>query len=193
MNTLKKVFLVLVMACAFVTFVMHFDAYASPYHKAFVTKRVSKVYPDLRTLERYVDVAAHRPHKINKFMRKNHVVEISKGTRVVRVGSVLLQGCDAVIYKVRIPSRGQYGYIFSRNLRKAKKYSPCVVEHRGKYKEKCVHKVKHKVKHKEKHKVKYVEKHVETYVEKYVPEYDESHTIKFKAIIETPALVINLL
>lgn len=185
MNTLKKLFLVLVVACAFVTIAMQFDANAAPYRKVFVTKHVSKVYPDLRTVERFINVAAHRPHKIKRFMRRNDIFKLDKGTRVIRVGSVLLDGGDTVVYKVRIPSLQEYGYIFSRNLKKAKRYDECVVEHRVKHK----HKVKCNGKHKKKHKVKYVEKYVEEYVEE---DYHQP-TVKFKAIIETPALVLNFL
>lgn len=187
MDTLKKAFLVLVMACAFVTFVMQFDASASPYKRQFVTKHVSKVYPDLRTVERFIDVATHRPNKIKRFMHRNNVIELSKGTRVIRVGSALIDGTDAVVYKVRIPSRGQYGYVFSRNLKKMKKNPKCTVVHKVKYKE------KHKRKYKEKCKVKYVERYVERYVEECPPRYHDDDKVKFKATLATPVLVINLL
>lgn len=204
MDTLKKAFLVLVMACAFVTFVMHFDANAAPYKKNFVTKRSSKVYPDLRTVERFIDVAAHRPNKINRFMRRNHVTEIPKGTRVVRVGSAMVAGTDKVVYKVRIPSQGRHGYIFSRNLKKMKKAQKTTVVKTVVYKEKHH---KHKHNHKHKHKdvcvykhvhndnctVKYVEKHVERHVETYsAPRHDKDHTVRFKAVLGSPVFVIDL-
>jgi hypothetical protein len=174
MNTLKKVFLVLVMVCAFVTSAMQHDAHAS--HKdVYVTKRMSKVYPDLRTLERFIDVAAHRPGKIKRFMRRNDVFELDKGTRVVQMRSVFLDGVDAVVYKVRVPNRNQYGYVLAHNLKKVKNN-----KHR---------KVEHVIVYKEKHKVKYVEK----YEERREPKYDDRYKVRFKATVETPILVINFL
>lgn len=184
MNTLKKVFLVMVMACAFVTFAMQHDAYAhAPRKNVYVTKRMSKVYPNLRTLERFIDVAAHRPHKVRRFMRRNDVFELGKGTRVVKMRSILLDGVDAVVYKVRVPNRNQYGYVLAHNLKKVKKHK----KHKAKHV--VVYKDKHKVVYKEKHKVKYVEK----YVERHEPRYDDRYKIKFKATVETPVLVINFL
>ena len=176
MNTLKKVFLVLVMVCAFVTFAMQHDAYAhAPRKNVYVTKRMSKVYPNLRTLERFIDVAAHRPHKVRRFMRRNDVFELGKGVRVVKMRSILLDGIDAVVYKVRVPNRNQYGYVLAHNLKKVKKHKK--------------HKAKHVVVYKEKHNVRYVEK----YVERREPRYDDRYKVKFKATVETPILVINFL
>lgn len=176
MNTLKKVLLVLVMVCAFVTFAMQHDAYAhAPRKNVYVTKRVSKVYPNLRTLERFIDVAAHRPHKVRRFMRRNDVFELGKGTRVVKTRSILLDGIDAVVYKVRVPNSNEYGYVLAHNLKKVKKHRK--------------HKAKHVVVYKEKHKVKYVEK----YVERHEPRYDDRYRVRFKATIGTPVLVINIL
>ena len=176
MNTLKKVFLVLVMVCAFVTFAMQHDAYAhAPRKNVYVTKRMSKVYPNLRTLERFIDVAAHRPHKVRRFMRRNDVFELGKGARVVKMRSILLDGIDAVVYKVRVPNRNQYGYVLAHNLKKVKKHKK--------------HKAKHVVVYKEKHNVRYVEK----YVERREPRYDDRYKVKFKATVETPILVINFL
>jgi len=199
MDTLKKAFLVLVMACAFVTFVMHFDANAAPYKKNFVTKRASKVYPDLRTVERYIDVATHRPNRINRFMRRNHVTEIPRGTRVVRVRSAIFQGTDKVVYEVGIPSLGRRGYIFSRNLKKMKKAETRTVVKTVVYKEK--HHKRHKHNHgcvqKHRHNdgctVKYIEKHVERRVERHpAPRHDEDHTVRFKAVLGSPVFVIDL-
>lgn len=176
MNTLKKVFLVLVMVCAFVTFAMQHDAYAhAPRKNVYVTKRMSKVYPNLRTLERFIDVAAHRPHKVRRFMRRNDVFELGKGARVVKMRSILLDGIDAVVYKVRVPNRNQYGYVLAHNLKKVKKHKK--------------HKAKHVVVYKEKHNVRYIEK----YVERREPRYDDRYKVKFKATVETPILVINFL
>lgn len=176
MNTLKKVLLVLVMVCAFVTFAMQHDAYAhAPRKNVYVTKRVSKVYPNLRTLERFIDVAAHRPHKVRRFMRRNDVFELGKGTRVVKTRSILLDGIDTVVYKVRVPNSNEYGYVLAHNLKKVKKHKK--------------HKAKHVVVYKEKHKVKYVEK----YVERHEPRYDDRYRVRFKATIGTPVLVINFL
>lgn len=176
MNTLKKVLLVLVMVCAFITFAMQHDAFAhAPRKNVYVTKRMSKVYPNLRTLERFIDVAAHRPRKVRRFMHRNDVFELGKGTRVVKMRSILLDGIDAVVYKVRIPNRNQYGYVLAHNLKKIKKHRK--------------HKTKHVVVYKEKHNVKYVEK----YVERREPRYDDRYRVKFKATIGTPVLVINIL
>lgn len=191
MNTLKRVFLVLLMACAFVTFVMQYDADASARKDVYVTKRMSNVFPDIRTLERFIDVAVHRPKRIKRFMRRNHVSELRKGTRVVKMRSILLDGVDTVVFKVRVPNRNQYGYVLARNLKK--------VKNNKKYK------VKHKVVYKEKHKVVYVEKYDHQYGQRYDRQYDRQHSrqydrqhddnykVKLKAIIETPVLVINLL
>lgn len=123
MNMLTKVLLVLVMAGALVTMAMEKKAEATRYKDVFVTKRLSKVYPNLRTLERFFKIAAYHPKKINRFMRRNQISHLGKGRRVIRMRSIMLDHLDAVVYEVRIPSRNKYGYILARNVKKLK-YSP---------------------------------------------------------------------
>ncbi|OBQ52656.1 hypothetical protein [Halodesulfovibrio spirochaetisodalis] len=124
MNTLQKVLTVLVMVCALVTVALGGNAEASHRKNVYETKRVSKVYPDLRTLERYAYVAAYKPHKAKRFMHRNHIYKLGKGTRVVKLRSIKLHGVDAVAYEVRIPSRNEYGYVLSHNVKKVKHKRP---------------------------------------------------------------------
>ncbi|WP_027361814.1 hypothetical protein [Halodesulfovibrio aestuarii] len=186
MNTLKKVVLVLVMACAFVTFGMHYDASASGHSRdLYVTTRASNVYPDLKTVDRFLDVATHRPKKMKRFMHRNDVYKLERGTRVIKMRSILLDGLDAVVYKVKIPSQRKYGYVFSRNVKKVNNCSRYNVKHREKIRG------KHRTKFRGKHNAAY------EYEKKCDDRYEEKYRTKFrprfKATIKTPVLVINLL
>lgn len=95
-------------------------AYATPGPKHYVARRYCDVFPSLDVLERYEDVLEFRPHRLNRFRKRNDVISVSKGTRMVKVLSVSYWDGFRV-YKVRIPSLNRVGYVYADDLRRAKK------------------------------------------------------------------------